>query len=77
MTNYEDIYMKKGDEIKRLRIIFTDDSTCDKEYIWDGYKFRDEKDIDFDKRYHELQDEGYREAWMSRDYYGKAQFMEV
>ena len=77
MTNYEDIYMKKDAEVIRLRIIFTEGSTCDKEYIWDGGKFRDEHDVDFDTRYHELQEQGYKEAWMSRDYYGKARFEEA
>lgn len=77
MTNYEDIYMKKGTNIIKLRIIFEKDVTADKEYVWDGKKFRSEKDVDFDARYNELLKDGYKEAWMSRDYYGTAHFEEV
>ena len=77
MTNYEDIYMKKGTNIIKLRIIFEEDVTVDKEYVWDGKKFKSEKDVDFDTRYNELLEDGYKEAWMSRDIYGTAHFEEV
>lgn len=75
MTNFEDVYMKKETTIIKLRIIF--DSNVDKEYRWDGEKFRGEKNVDFDARYHELLEDGYKEAWMSRDYYGTVHFEEV
>ena len=77
MTNYDDTYMKKDESIIKLRIIFTEDSTRDTEATWNGRIFTGEHDVDFDKRYHELKDAGYREAQMLRGRYSGITFEEV
>lgn len=77
MTNYDDTYMKKDESIIKLRIIFTEDSTRDTEATWNGRIFTGEHDVDFDTRYHELKEQGYKEAQMLRGKYSGITFEEV
>lgn len=77
MTNYDDTYMKKDESIIKLRIIFTEDSTRDTEATWNGRIFTGEHDVDFDTRYHELKEQGYKEAQMLRGRYSGITFEEV
>lgn len=77
MANYDDTYMKKGNSIIKLRIIFTEDSTRDTEATWNGRVFTGEHDVDFDTRYHELKEQGYKEAQMLKGKYSGITFEEV
>lgn len=77
MTNYDDTYMKKDESIIKLRIIFTEDSTRDTEATWNGRIFTGEHDVDFDTIYHELKEQGYKEAQMLRGRYSGITFEEV
>lgn len=77
MTNYDDTYMKKDESIIKLRIIFTEDSTRDTEATWNGSRFTGEHEIEFNARYHELKEQGYKEVQVMVGGYEGISFKEV